>query len=233
MAQYKNQIAPPMRNANFIKNTFTQLEQLREIEAASKILLGALYRQSEVHPVDYIYQALNIDIEHLPSSTAEYEAIAKYIKSTQDSNINYDTHKVKLFKVERKGEAEKYEQFRDVTNHRLLFHGSKMFNFVGILKQGLRIAPPEAPATGYMFGKGLYFADMYAKSAQYSQMGMVGMMAASTQSTLLMLCDVALGKMQRHYEAKNVEKLPAQFKSVHGVGRRGPNYDNCLIHPEG
>jgi hypothetical protein len=28
--------------------------------------------------------------------------------------------------------------------------GSRLTNFVGILNQGLRIAPPEAPATGYM-----------------------------------------------------------------------------------
>ena len=28
--------------------------------------------------------------------------------------------------------------------------GSRLTNFVGILSQGLRIAPPEAPATGYM-----------------------------------------------------------------------------------
>lgn len=32
---------------------------------------------------------------------------------------------------------------------------------------GLRIAPPEAPVTGYMFGKGIYFADMFSKSANY------------------------------------------------------------------
>ena len=36
----------------------------------------------------------------------------------------------------------------------LLWHGSRLTNFVGILSQGLRIAPPEAPVTGYMFGKG-------------------------------------------------------------------------------
>ncbi len=34
---------------------------------------------------------------------------------------------------------------------------------VGILSKGLLIAPPEAPVTGYMFGKGLYFADMVTK----------------------------------------------------------------------
>ena len=49
----------------------------------------------------------------------------------------------------------------------LLWHGSRLTNYVGILSQGLRIAPPEAPVTGYMFGKGIYFADMVSKSANY------------------------------------------------------------------
>jgi hypothetical protein len=31
------------------------------------------------------------------------------------------------------------------------------------MSKGLLIAPPEAPVTGYMFGKGLYFADMVTK----------------------------------------------------------------------
>ena len=56
------------------------------------------------------------------------------------------------------------QAFKEVPNHYLLFHGSMMFNFIGILSQGLKIAPPEAPATGYMFGKGVYFADMFDKS---------------------------------------------------------------------
>lgn len=42
----------------------------------------------------------------------------------------------------------------------LLWHGSRTTNFAGILSQGLRIAPPEAPVNGYMFGKGVYFADV-------------------------------------------------------------------------
>ena len=51
----------------------------------------------------------------------------------------------------------------------LLWHGSRTTNFAGIISQGLRIAPPEAPVTGYMFGKGIYFADMVSKSANYCQ----------------------------------------------------------------
>ncbi len=49
----------------------------------------------------------------------------------------------------------------------LLWHGSRISNFVGILSQGLRIAPPEAPASGYLFGKGIYLADMAEKSIHY------------------------------------------------------------------
>ena len=68
---------------------------------------------------------------------------------------------------------------KDIHNKQLLWHGSRLTNFVGILSQGLRIAPPEAPVTGYMFGKGVYFADMVSKSANYcctSKMNNIGIM---------------------------------------------------------
>lgn len=35
----------------------------------------------------------------------------------------------------------------------LLWHGSRLSNWVGILSHGLRIAPPEAPITGYMVSR--------------------------------------------------------------------------------
>lgn len=75
----------------------------------------------------------------------------------------------------------------DIGNRWLLWHGSRLTNFVGIMSQGLRIAPPEAPVTGYMFGKGVYFADMASKSANYC--------GASRQHPVacILLCDVALG----------------------------------------
>ena len=43
-----------------------------------------------------------------------------------------------------------YSRFKDLGNRQLLWHGSRMSNWAGILSQGLRIAPPEAPVTGYM-----------------------------------------------------------------------------------
>jgi len=43
--------------------------------------------------------------------------------------------------------------FWDLLNYccrMLLWHGSRLTNMVGILSSGLRVAPPEAPVTGYM-----------------------------------------------------------------------------------
>lgn len=50
---------------------------------------------------------------------------------------------------------------------------------------GLRIAPPEAPVTGYMFGKGVYFADMFSKSANYC------FASSNAPAGVLLLCEVA------------------------------------------
>ncbi|KAG7249301.1 hypothetical protein CRUP_009152, partial [Coryphaenoides rupestris] len=90
----------------------------------------------------------------------------------------------------------------------LLWHGSRLSNWVGILSQGLRVAPPEAPVTGYMFGKGIYFADMSSKSANYcftNQRSNIG---------LLLLSEVALGDCNElrdaDYEAHKLPTAQAQ-----------------------
>lgn len=66
---------------------------------------------------------------------------------------------VDAFKIDREGEDKIYNPLK-LSNKKLLWHGSRFSNYVGILSQGLRIAPPEAPSTGYLFGKGVYFADI-------------------------------------------------------------------------
>ena len=104
--------------------------------------------------------------------------------------------------------------FKDHGNRMLLFHGSRMSNYAGILSQGLRIAPPEAPVTGYMFGKGCYFADMSSKSANYCWAD------RSNPKALLLLCEVSLGNSNELFHADyNADKLPKKKHSVKGVGK--------------
>lgn len=86
----------------------------------------------------------------------------------------------------------------------MLWHGSRLTNFVGILSQGLRIAPPEAPVSGYRLGKGIYLADMISKSVPYCYA------AQSNNTFCIMVCEAVLGtcneKMRDDFYASN---LPA------------------------
>jgi poly [ADP-ribose] polymerase len=79
--------------------------------------------------------------------------------STHNANYQVD----QIFRIEREGEKDRFDKSHFAgppRDRRLLWHGSRCTNFGGILSQGLRIAPPEAPVSGYMFGKGIYLADM-------------------------------------------------------------------------
>jgi hypothetical protein len=94
--------------------------------------------------------------------------IIKYVQNTHAETHNTYTIQVdSIYKIRSQMEEDRY--LRNLPNKQLLWHGSRLTNYVGILSQGLRIAPPEAPATGYMFGKGVYFADIVSKSANYCQ----------------------------------------------------------------
>lgn len=100
----------------------------------------------------------------------------------------------------------------------LLWHGSRFSNFVGIISQGMRIAPPEAPKTGYLFGKGVYFADQSGKSAPYCRPEL------SNGIATFVLCEVALGNqvvLQRpNCDADN---LPSGYHSTKAEGRIYPD----------
>ena len=108
--------------------------------------------------------------------------------------------------------------FLDCGNRQLLFHGSRLSNWAGILGQGLRIAPPEAPVTGYMFGKGVYFADMSSKAANYC------FPSRSQPYGLLLVCEVSKGVARELVDADSrADRLPKGVKSVSGLGRVAPS----------
>ena len=74
------------------------------------------------------------------------------MKTTHAKTHNQYT--LKLLEVLECRKESEHQRFKDVGNRMLLWHGSRMSNWAGILSQGLRIAPPEAPVTGYMVSKG-------------------------------------------------------------------------------
>ena len=113
--------------------------------------------------------------------------IDKYVKNSGD-HIRLKI--VDCFMVIREGELDRFNP-KDLRNRKLLWHGSRFSNFVGILSQGMRIAPPEAPRAGSLFGKGVYFADLLGKSWHYSCPYLSGGIGT------FVLCDVACGNQRQ------------------------------------
>lgn len=99
-------------------------------------------------------------------------------------------------------------------------------NFLGILKDGLKIAPPEAPSTGYLLGKGIYFSDAFAKSKMYV-MG---------NKKIILLCEVAMGTSQRietPEQYKNLDLKTVTANTLIGEGLNVPNSKHDVVIPNG
>ncbi|EFO96920.1 hypothetical protein CRE_17273 [Caenorhabditis remanei] len=160
-----------------------------------------------VDPVDSNYQRLRCSMTPLDKNSFDYELIKEYMKNTQGSTHDVNCDLIDILEINRESESTKFK--KEIGNRRLLWHGSGLRNLTGILGQGLRIAPPEAPATGYMFGKGVYFADMFSKSLFYCR-------ANAQDEAYLLLCDVALGVMDLRMQATDMSKetLPEGTNSV-------------------
>lgn len=211
---------PVVRTERELKDKIALLEALSDIQVAVKMVQSS--EDGVEHPADRQYQSLHCKLEPLDASCNEYKVIEQYLQSTHaPTHSDYTMTVLDIFCVDRDGEADQF--LSQVHNKTLLWHGSRLSNWAGILSQGLRVAPPEAPVTGYMFGKGVYFADMSSKSANYcfaTQNNKVG---------LLLLCEVALGDSNQLLHANyGADTLPAGKHSTMGMGRTGPDPKNSV-----
>lgn len=168
--------------------------------------------------IDISYEKLKTKITPLDKSGDLYKRLESYATGSHDSKY-FSSLKViveDIFEVDREGEGERFKEFEDAKNRTLLWHGSRLTNWVGILSQGLRIAPPEAPKTGYRFGKGVYFADVISKSGSYC------FASAQHPVGLMILNEVALGEINKVKQDTYMEKAPNGYHSTMALGRTVP-----------
>jgi hypothetical protein len=70
-----------------------------------------------------------------------------------------------LWEVQRKDESVRFDQYRHLSNRRLLWHGTNVAVVAAILKTGVRIMPTAT--SGSRVGRGIYLAPEVGKSEQY------------------------------------------------------------------
>jgi poly [ADP-ribose] polymerase len=69
----------------------------------------------------------------------EWQLLKDYVMNTHaPTHTDYTYEVLDIFTVNREGEDAKFEPWKDFENRQLLWHGSRLTNWVGILSQGLR-----------------------------------------------------------------------------------------------
>ncbi|HWE62891.1 MAG TPA: WGR domain-containing protein, partial [Chloroflexota bacterium] len=159
------------------------------------------------------YQLLGARINLLPQRDETYARIIDFLSTT--SRHGYSIGVREIFEIEVPSERKAYEANTFGANLVLrLTHGTNNANVRHILHErgtgsGLRL--PRSLTNGWMFGPGIYFANMASKSAQYCR-GRHG------QPRMLFLADVAVGDMYVAPRALGDMRVPP--KGCHSVWGR-------------
>ncbi|KAH7459637.1 hypothetical protein FOMA001_g19893 [Fusarium oxysporum f. sp. matthiolae] len=225
---------PIIRDDILLKKEIELFQSLSDMRVAAELMKIGRKTRDSIHPLDRQFQGLGLEeMTRLDDKSSEFGHIMRYLSNSGDA-AHKMTYTIKdIFRIERQGERKRFDnsEFSKIpSNRRLLWHGSRATNLAGILSQGLRIAPPEAPVSGYMFGKGIYLADSSSKSATYCYSINTG------GEALLILCEAALGAMQTLIEADYNAGTKAKKNGMHstrGQGKIGPRrwVDAGIVHP--
>ncbi|RAL13116.1 putative poly(ADP)-ribose polymerase PARP [Aspergillus homomorphus CBS 101889] len=210
---------PVLTQGDLLKKEIELLETLTDMEVANNIMKDAEDAEM-IHQLDRQFQGLGMnEMTPLARDSTEFSELETYLVRSRGATHGLGLKVINIFRIERQGETERFNssRFAKIKNsdRRLLWHGSRSTNFGGILSQGLRIAPPEAPVNGYMFGKGVYLADMSSKSANYC------CSYGSGNKGLLLLCDAELGDpmLELDYGNFNAGEDAAKQGKIATLGR--------------
>src|SRR5262249_32104938 len=113
-------------------NDLAKFQQKQETLQLMKDMLqgNGEARNGLVNPqIDSEYEALKCEVGHIDPSGSEYKEMADYVIRSQ---VKSKSIKVKnVYRLKRTGEWDDFKS--DVGNHKMLFHGSRIQNWVGIL----------------------------------------------------------------------------------------------------
>ncbi len=169
---------------------------------------GVLYDSQ----VEAKYDALKCHVNALDAGTDEYRRVADHVIKSQ---LKTKTLKVlNVYTLRRDNEHQVFTG--EIANQRLLFHGSRIKNWVGILSRGI-LLPKIVVSLGVnrtdagWLGNGIYFGDASCTSAGYTSPGKLG-------TRFMALANVALGAMKDYTKITyGITAPPAGYHSCHGV----------------
>jgi poly [ADP-ribose] polymerase len=165
--------------------------------------------------VDQEYEALRCHLEPVGRDNPKYGELEDYVLKSQVKSRTVKVHNI--FAVRRDAEWDAFTA--GVGNQRLLFHGSRIQNWVGILSRGI-LLPKIVVSLGVnrtdagWLGNGIYFGDAACTSAFYTTPG-------KRKTRFMAIARVALGKVKDYHKITyGLTAPPPGYDSCHGVRRK-------------
>lgn len=208
-----------------------QNDLLEQLEASVKDSIEnqklAAASKEEVKEVVEIQKVFGYSLEILDDK-ATFDRINKFFKETSKSMHVSSKLKLKRVYILKNELAQtKFQKHVDkVGNVMELWHGTRAYNLLSILKTGLIIPKSNGSytITGRMFGDGLYFSDQSTKSLNYSQ----GYWSGSKEDNCFMfLADVAMGKT--YTPNRPTGQLPSGYDSMFAKANQSGVMNNEMI----
>ena len=194
-----------------IDNEISRLTTYYYIENILKIFLGSIYNLNKIHPLDYIINSLGCKIIEIPKPQnmehliTEGDYIYNYLYST-GAGLNTITA---IYKITQSIHDKNFN-LKNFQNRFIFCHGTKVENIIGILSQGLKIAPVQAVNTGKAYGNGIYLSDLFSYSLLYCYPG--NQYVPSTK-VFMLLVEVAVGKIGV-MEDTDVVRMSVNFDDI-------------------
>ena len=170
---------------------------------------------------DAQYVSLNCDVGWLDPAAPDYRQIEAYVARAAGGRRGGHVQVRNVYTLRRGAEHEAFAAGAD--NQQLLFHGSRIQNWVGILSRGI-LLPKVAVNLGVRrtdagwLGNGIYFGDVASTSCAYTTPGKRG-------TRLMALARVALGRVKEYRKITyGLSAPPEGYDSCHGV--RGSEFSD-------
>eukprot|EP00461_Guttulinopsis_vulgaris_P002044 UN02045 len=227
---------PVIDTLEMIKKEQTIVMDLNDLESGQKVLQlkQTKTEKLEEHPLDTKYKAMDIDLKYVEPQSDEYQLIEKYMFDTigETHRSWFDYEIVDIFSVNKQLENERQAKWlatpegqQNNWNRNLLWHGSRIGNFSGILTSSLRLPKdldPSIKIQGAMFDAGSYSADASSKSFQYCS-------TTPNGDGCILLLEVVCAQHEHMYSAdyNASDHMRPGANSIKGLGRYFPNEDGC------
>jgi len=168
--------------------------------------------------VDQQYKALGAELVVVDPKSSEWKEWADFVIKSQVKSKNIKVEAV--YKVKRPGEWDAFDS--KVGNDKMLFHGSRIQNWVGLLTRGI-LMPKIVVSMGVnrtdagWLGNGIYFGDASCTSAFYTTPG-------KKKTRFMAVARVGLGKMKDYTKITyGLNAPPDGYDSCHGVRNQKGN----------